>query len=91
VTVVMPVRNEADVLRRVIFSVLSQRTEQFELDMLAVDCDSTDGSAEILAGLARQDSRLRVVTNPEWRARSALDLGVERLRQGTTLVYLGRG
>lgn len=59
VSFLVPVYNAAATLERAIRSALAQRDAP-ELEVLAVDDGSTDGSGELLERLARSDSRLRV-------------------------------
>jgi len=59
VTVVTSVFNGAPYLERSLESVLSQRG--VELEVIAVDDGSTDGSSAILGRLAAKDARLRVL------------------------------
>jgi glycosyltransferase involved in cell wall biosynthesis len=61
VSVVMAVRNGERYLREAIESVLSQSLVDFEF--LIVDDHSTDGTAAILRGYGRKDSRIRVLVN----------------------------
>lgn len=59
-TVAIPVYNEKRFLAEAIQSVLDQTFSNFEL--LISDDASTDGSAEICAGLAAQDARIRFIS-----------------------------
>ncbi|MGD9781868.1 MAG: glycosyltransferase [Kiritimatiellia bacterium] len=59
VSVVMGVFNNADTLPAALESILSQ--EGAELEFIAIDDGSTDGSAAILDEAARKDDRLKVV------------------------------
>lgn len=59
VSIVMPMYNSAAFVRRSIDSVLRQTYADFEL--LIVDDRSTDDSAEIVAGYAEDDSRIRLI------------------------------
>ncbi len=76
VSVVMPVRNEAPILHKAVTSVLDQQCEEIELKVLVVDGDSDDGSSAILAGLAHEDSRLRVLRNPHRSIPHGLNIGL---------------
>jgi len=59
VTVAIPVYNAEKHLKACLDSVLAQSLR--EIEVICVDDGSTDGSAEILAGYAAADSRLRVL------------------------------
>lgn len=56
----MSVRDARDTLTRAVESILNQSCADFEF--LIVDDGSSDGSEEILAGLAQKDSRVRILT-----------------------------
>lgn len=57
----MPVYNSASYLKEAVDSVLAQDFRDFEL--LIVDDCSTDGTAQIAAGYAAADSRVRFIAN----------------------------
>ena len=58
VSVYLPTRNRAHLVPRAIASVLAQDYRDFEL--LVVDDASTDATPEVLAGIAKNDSRVRL-------------------------------
>ena len=60
VSVVIPARNEAHNIERCVRSALAAQYPR--LEVIAVDDHSTDATGAILARLATEDSRLRVVT-----------------------------
>lgn len=59
VSVLVPARNEERVIERCVRSLLAQRYPDFEV--IVLDDRSTDGTAAIVANLARADQRLRVL------------------------------
>ncbi len=61
VSVVMPVYNRTDTVRKAIDSILNQTFTDFEF--IIVDDGSTDGTLEILDYYAQKDSRIRVLKN----------------------------
>lgn len=64
VSVLLPARNEAHrVLSQTLASVLAQDYQQVEV--IAVNDRSTDGTGSILASLAETDDRLRVINSSE--------------------------
>ncbi|MGD9613566.1 MAG: glycosyltransferase family 2 protein, partial [Kiritimatiellia bacterium] len=73
VSVVMSVHDNADTLPAALKSILSQAGVALEL--IAVDDGSTDGSAAILDETAENDSRLRVVHQPNAGLTRALIAG----------------
>lgn len=60
-SVIIPVRNRARTIRDAVRSALGQETT-FDFNVIVVDNRSTDGTSDILAGLAKEDSRLIVIT-----------------------------
>ena len=76
ISVIMPVRDEAPILRDVMRSMLAQERRGFELEVLAVDGRSTDGSREILEEIAADEPRLRVLDNPHQLTPHALNIGL---------------
>jgi hypothetical protein len=60
VSVAMPVFNGGRFLAAAVESILKQSFSDFEL--IAIDDGSTDQSASLLAGFARSDGRIRVIT-----------------------------
>jgi glycosyltransferase involved in cell wall biosynthesis len=63
VSVVMPVYNAAEFVEEAVASIQNQSYSWWEL--LCVDDESTDRSAEVLQSLAAQDPRIRVIRRPE--------------------------
>ncbi|MEP6618567.1 MAG: glycosyltransferase family 2 protein [bacterium] len=68
VSVVIPARNEVHNIERCVRSVLA--SSHPALEVIAVDDHSADGTSEILARLARDDDRVRIVVPdalpPDW-------------------------
>ncbi|MCM1138735.1 MAG: DUF4922 domain-containing protein [Muribaculum sp.] len=59
-SVIIPVKNRCRTIADAVESALSQKTD-FEFNVIVVDNGSTDGTSEILAGIAANDSRLIVI------------------------------
>ncbi|HVR80205.1 MAG TPA: glycosyltransferase [Acidimicrobiia bacterium] len=62
-SVLMPVYNESRTLRSILGKVLAAPID-FELEVICVDDHSSDDSLQILEELAREDDRIKVVTQP---------------------------
>ncbi len=69
-SVLMPVYNESRTLPTILKRVLDAPVD-LEIEILAVDDASTDGSWEILSDLSSQDSRIRCVRHVENRGKGA--------------------
>lgn len=79
VSVLTPVRDEADQLERV---VEAMRAQEFagEVEFLFIDGRSTDRTREILEGMAQEDGRIRVLDNPARHTATALNIGLKAAR-----------
>jgi GT2 family glycosyltransferase len=75
VTVVMPVRDRADVIGRAVRSVQDQTHTRWEL--LVVDDASVDSTRERVSGLAAQDERIRLLPGAGLGVSHARNLGLE--------------
>jgi cellulose synthase/poly-beta-1,6-N-acetylglucosamine synthase-like glycosyltransferase len=62
VSVLVPVRDEAEYLGESLRSLAAQTLEDFEV--LVVDDGSVDGTADVAAGLAAADDRFRLIRQP---------------------------
>lgn len=80
VTIVIPCRNEAPFIRRVVDSVLSSSYPRGRLEVIFVDGMSADGTREILAEAAREHSFIRTLDNPSFTTPVALNLGIRAAR-----------
>lgn len=78
-SILIPVRNEAAVLRETAHAILAQRFGGV-VEFLFIDGRSTDGSRELLEALAGQDERVRVIDNPRGDLASALVAGLTAAR-----------
>ena len=65
VTVAMPCRNEAGFIEACLRSVQAQSYPRERIEILVADGGSTDGTREILARLAKEDDRIRLIDNPQ--------------------------
>ena len=74
-TVVMPVYNVEAFVRETLDTVLTQSLHN--LEVIAVDDGSTDGSLAILREFERRDARVRVLTQPNSGQGIARNHGVE--------------
>ncbi|MEM9553856.1 MAG: glycosyltransferase family 2 protein [Acidobacteriota bacterium] len=81
VSVVMPVRNEADFIARSLGAVLAQRWPADRLEVLVVDGRSTDGTRERVEAIAATtDVAMRLLDNPGRTAPCALNVGIAAAR-----------
>lgn len=90
ISVVVPARNEETNIERCVRSVLAQSYRNLEL--IVIDDQSTDATPEILARLAAEDTRVRVVQKgpllPGWTGKNhAVACGAESA-QGEWIVFI---
>lgn len=75
VSVIIPVYNNEKFLEKCVRSVMGQSFG--DLEIIAVDDGSTDGSGRILRRLAREDSRIRLLTQENKGVSEARNLGLD--------------
>lgn len=76
VSIVFPVYNKSELLPTTLPSLLSQTYRDFEL--IAVDDGSTDGSGDFLDRLAKTDSRVKVIRQPNAGVSAARNAALDR-------------
>jgi len=74
----MPVRDARGTVARAAASCLEQ--QGVEPELIGVDDGSTDGSGELLEGLARRDERIKVIRGPNRGLVAALNAGLAECR-----------
>jgi succinoglycan biosynthesis protein ExoA len=80
VSVVLAVRNEALHVEQAMRSLLDQRHDGFELEILVIDGMSTDETPYIVRRAAANDPRIRLLTNPRRKAQHAFNIGLQSAR-----------
>lgn len=85
VSVIMPVRNEADFIRTSLGAVLSQDYPQDRTEVLVVDGDSEDGTPEILEEFQKRTPGLMVLKNVKRIVAVGLNQGI-RAAKGEIIV-----
>lgn len=80
VSVILAVFNEGSYIEKCMLSLLNQETPSFDLEILAVDGGSTDGTDGYLEKIAAIDSRVRVLKNPKKRAPFAFNRGLREAK-----------
>jgi succinoglycan biosynthesis protein ExoA len=88
VTVILPILNEERFIERALRSILNQGTPNFDLEILVIDGQSIDNSAQIVSRMAAADSRIRLLVNEAKKTPSALNIGLREAR-GEYVCILG--
>ena len=79
VTVVVPMRNEAAGILRCLESILANQIPG-DLELLVLDGESTDGSAQLVGELAMRAPRVRLLDNPARLPADAFNIGLAAAR-----------
>lgn len=89
VSVIIPARNESATIETVIRSILASTYDTFEL--IVVDDGSTDDTAQLVAAIAAEDSRLTLVRGaplpPEWCGKPWACFQGAKVASGEYLVF----
>jgi GT2 family glycosyltransferase len=80
VSVVIPMRNEADTIGSLLDCVLDQDYPADRYEVLVVDGDSSDGSAAVVERCAAQDPRVHLLRNPRRIVPTALNVAIRAAR-----------
>jgi glycosyltransferase involved in cell wall biosynthesis/intracellular sulfur oxidation DsrE/DsrF family protein len=70
-SVIIPCFNERTTIREIVQRVLGVDLQSIEIEIVLVDDGSTDGSAEVIAQLARREPKIHVITHPRNRGKGA--------------------
>jgi glycosyltransferase involved in cell wall biosynthesis len=80
VSVVIPMRNEAETIGALLDGVLAQDYPATRFEVLVVDGDSGDGAAAVVQAYAQRDPRVRLLHNPRRIVPTALNVGIRAAR-----------
>ena len=76
VTIIMPIRNEAAFIARLLQAVFDQDYPVDRTELIVADGMSTDGTRAIVQSLQQEHSNLRLIDNPQRIVSTALNAGV---------------
>src|SRR5881397_2907445 len=88
VSVIVPCRNEKNHIEACVRSILTQELLSEEFEVVVVDGMSDDGTRTILARMAEQDVRVRIVDNPYGITPRGINVGIQAAR-GPYIAILG--
>src|SRR5258707_963732 len=86
-TVVIPCRNEARHIETCLRSVLAFEEPPGGFEVIVADGLSDDGTRDLLAGIMAEDSRARLVDNPERHTPCGLNVGI-RAAKGSVIARI---
>jgi glycosyltransferase involved in cell wall biosynthesis len=88
VSIVVPCRNERSQIEAVLQSILDQEPLPGGFEVIVADGMSDDGTRNILFELAKQNSRLRIVDNPDRITARGMNIGILHTR-GRYIAIMG--
>jgi succinoglycan biosynthesis protein ExoA len=80
VSVIMPIRNEATFIERLLGAVFNQDYPAERMEVIVADGMSTDGTREIVRSLQQRHANLRLIDNPQRIVSTALNTGLAHAR-----------
>lgn len=87
VTVILPVLNESEYIEQCLRSLMNNTYDRQKVEILVVDGGSNDGAREIVAKLASEDRRVRLIDNPGRSQAAGLNIGIKNAR-GDVLIRM---
>jgi succinoglycan biosynthesis protein ExoA len=78
VSVLMPVRNEADFISRCLLAVLAQDYPRDLMEIIIIDGMSTDGTQEIVSSFQKQHPNIQLIRNPSRIVPTSLNLAISQ-------------
>lgn len=78
VSILIPMRNEEDFIEACLDSLRAQDYPADRVEILVLDGESTDRSAEVVTRVSAQDPRVHLLTNPGRCQASAMNLGITK-------------
>lgn len=85
VSVIIPAYNCKDTIKRAVLSALSQTVS--DLEVIAIDDGSTDGTYDLLTSLAKEDERLKVIRKENSGPADTRNLGIDNAK-GEYIAFL---
>ncbi len=80
VSIIIPMRNEAEYIGRCLDSVLANRFPEDQYEILVADGESEDASREIALARAAEHGSIRLLHNPGRAVASGMNLGIRQAR-----------
>jgi len=80
VSVLVPVRNEADFIERCVRAILDNDYPAERVEILVIDGLSTDGTDELVKILAKEHRNIHLLPNPEQMVSYAMNIGIRQAK-----------
>ena len=88
-SVIIPVRNEAEHITEVLDRLLAQQYETGKLEILVVDGMSDDATPQIVQKYAQEHSHIRYLENPKKLSSAARNVGIQNAQGEAVLIVDG--
>ncbi|MBN2580004.1 MAG: glycosyltransferase family 2 protein [Pirellulales bacterium] len=89
ISVILPVRNEARFIERILAQLSGQDYDPGRFEILVVDGQSTDGTPERVARFAAERENVRLLANPRRLSSAARNIGIQHARGDVVLIVDG--
>lgn len=89
ISVIMPVRNEADHIHETLTQIIKQDYPEDAFEVLVVDGESTDSTRSIVQEIARRHPQVQLLENPKRWSSAARNVGVRAARGDLILIVDG--
>jgi succinoglycan biosynthesis protein ExoA len=89
VSVVVPVRNEAQHIERTLGQLVAQRYDPARYEILVIDGESTDDTPRRVAAFAQRHAQVRLLENPRRWSSAARNIGIRASRGEIVVVVDG--
>ncbi len=76
VSILAPCRNEVDFIENAVKSILENDYPDEKIEVLVLDGMSDDGTRDIVKNMSEQDSRIKLVDNPNKIVPTAMNIGI---------------
>lgn len=80
ISVIMPIRNEADFIEKAINSILNSDYPSDKLEVIVVDGMSNDATREVVEKIISKDKRVRMIDNLRKTVPYALNIGLHAIK-----------
>jgi len=89
VSVILPVRNEAQFIQRVLTELVEQDYDPRCFEVIVVDGESTDDTPTLVGKFAEQHSNVRLLRNPRRWSSAARNIGIRAARGDVVVIVDG--
>lgn len=89
VSVILPVRNEAGFIQRLLTELVGQDYDRRRFEVIVVDGESTDATPTLVSEFAEKHSNVRLLRNPKRWSSAARNIGIRAARGDVVVIVDG--